>query len=501
MSKLAHIRPIPVLLVTYNRLNYSQQALESICENPGHPIELMIWDNASTDGTVEWLREYVALRIFPNTVAVSIEYSGKNVGLAPAMNAFFRKYSTVPYVVKVDNDTVMPDNWLADLMEVMECAIPVTLPGGKKLGAVSGTCLRPYGLTADEWYAGMPWTSFKSGDYVHKLYFNSYCLGTGVLINMDMIRERGLLFEKFPRAPGAAPDDPCLISGWGAYIREAHEYEYWKFALYSKVPVNLLNLKADHVLSNDYPEYDAEVTKVRDEGNAWWESVGGLPGVRKYVQDHGGLEPASKSIYWHGLPPVMQINGTFPHGFPLHAHISETTTWPEGLPSKVWTDAGELQQRSTLQFWNERVKKHGTTASTFLTTPQIRINEFTERHTEILHDYARNRDVCEVGIGWGRMSLPIAKLSKSYVGVDFIPELVAKAKESMPDLDLRVASATKLPFAYESFDLIVAIACLSSFAAILPDVIAEMKRVLRPWGRILFLEEDFARVDWKMENH
>jgi glycosyltransferase involved in cell wall biosynthesis len=510
------MRPVPVLLVTHNRLEYSKQALESICNSPGLPIELMIVDNASTDGTVEWLAE-IADRQQRNCVGVSVVLNSKNLGLAPVMNTFFRKYSGQPYVVKVDNDTVLPDNWLVDLMEVFDATHDVffedILP--RRIGAVSGTCLRPPGLTAREWYSRMLCEAL----YGEKLYFNPACLGTGVLINMDMIRERGLLFERFPRSPEAGPDDPCLISGWGAYIQEASAYTDWKFAMYSKVPVKLLNLKEDQVLSNDYPEYDAEVAKIREDGNRWWESVGGIAGVRKYVQEHGGLEPLHIRPSMWEKPSGVHVSeiGKWPHDLSAETirKVSQVTKEMDTflakhdakrvirrrldqLPPSIWTEASELDKRSTFEFWDQRVREHGTTASTFLTTPQARVNEFTERHMEILHDYARNRDCCEVGCGWGRMSLPLAKLSKSYVGVDFIPELVEKAHESMPDLDFRVAAATRLPFENDQFDLVVVICCLSSFAAILNDVLTEMKRVLRPHGRILFLEEDFARVDWKL---
>lgn len=462
------MNPIPVLMVTYNRLAYSKRALYSIWNKPGLAVEVNVWDNASTDGTPEWMR---------NSDVHDFHYSPKNVGLAPAMNWFFRKYADAPYVVKVDNDTVLPDNWLADLMKAMTFLREKT----QKVGAVSGTAWRPYGDTAEEWFSRMP--SMVCHPYPeafnaqHKLYFHTYVFGTGVLINMDLIREKGLLFERFPRSPSSGLDDPCLISGWTAYTREAAEYENWKFAMYSKVWMRLLNLKAEHIPSGEYPWYDAEIARVREEGNAWWNSVGGMPGVRKFVQDHGGYAP---------LKPSMR-NETG-----LCAMKEE--------PTSVWTEADDLKARSTQEWWIKRVDEVGTSRSTFLSTPQARINEFTERHIEVLKQYLPGKDVLDVGCGWSRMSFDISKMAKSYVGVDFVPALVEKAKESLPQLDFRVADATKLPFADESFDVITAITCLSSFAAILPEVLTELKRVLRPDGRILFLEQDYARIDWKMKN-
>jgi hypothetical protein len=243
--------------------------------------------------------------------------------------------------------------------------------------------------------------------------------------------------------------------------------------------VNLLNIKEEHVLSNDYPEYDAEVQKVRDEGNAWWESVGGLEGVQKYVAEHGGLQPLPRKT------PLIPA--------------SEYKTMDKTDP-KTLTEADHLEARSTPEFWERRIAQRGTTASTFLDTPQARINEFTERHMEVLEQYVTDRDVLDVAVGWGRVSLPIGKMAKSYIGVDFMPALIEKAKESMPELDFRVADARSLPFENASFDVVISITGLSSFAAVFDQVLAEFHRVLRPGGRILFLEERFVRIDWKLEH-
>lgn len=505
------MKPIPVLLVTYNRLEYTKKAIESIIRNPGLPVSLSIWDNGSTDGTIDWLKEWIGSPWRKDVCRIG---SGlKNVGLAPAMNWFFRENAGEDYVVKVDNDTVLPDNWLADLMEVMErngksfgrirkISSGVEIREPEQLGAVSGTCLRPPGLTAADWYDKMVNLPFNN----HRLYFNPACLGTGVLINMDMIRQRGLLFEKFPRSPESGPDDPCLISGWGAYIQEASAFEGWRFAMYSKVPVKLLNLKEDQVLSNDYPEYDAEVAKVREEGNRWWASVGGIEGVRKYVQEHGGLEPlpgheALRSLYWHGQAPVFKLHSLQPLPWELKfdSAKSEMAETLAAHDVKLLTQTDNLALRATREFWHQRVEANGPTKSAFLTTSQTRINEFTEKHVPILQHELSGKDVLEVGCGIGRMSWQIAQIAKTYIGTDFIQELIDTAQENLPSLSFNQASADNLPFTDESFDVVVGVAVLSSFAGNFTKILSELKRVLRPEGRILFLEEDFVRIDWKMK--
>jgi len=47
---------IPILMITWNRLDYTKQAIEAILENTEWPYKLYIHDNKSTDGTVEYLK-------------------------------------------------------------------------------------------------------------------------------------------------------------------------------------------------------------------------------------------------------------------------------------------------------------------------------------------------------------------------------------------------------------------------------------------------------------
>lgn len=441
---------VPVLMVTYNRLAYSFHAFDTIVNRAGFPVKLMIWDNGSSDGTQVWLK------YLKHPAMDEIVLREENEGLAKAMNYFFRKWKHAPYVAKVDNDTILTDGWLRDLLSVMEGDMD------KKIGAVSGTCLRPNGDTFAEWVQKYMLT-VPFGEY--RLHFNSYVCGTGVLIRMSMILERGLLFEKFP----------CMIAGWTDYTRIASEYEGWKFAFYSKVHATLLNLEREHVLSNDFPEYDEELRVMRDEGNDWWTKVGGVDGVRKYIAENGGLEP----LYAEG--EIDQLN----------LDAGETA-------QRFQTHCDDREDRATQRWWEERVHAAGEVNSSFLNAPQSRILKFTRVHEEILKRTIKDKDVLDIGCGWGRMSFFMSRLARSYVGVDFVKSLVDKAQAALPNLTFIWGNARELPFGDGSFDVVVAIAGMTSFDHDFDGALAEFKRVLRPDGRVLFLEEEWAREDWSL---
>lgn len=99
-------------------------------------------------------------------------------------------------------------------------------------------------------------------------------------------------------------------------------------------------------------------------------------------------------------------------------------------------------------------------------------------------------DVLEVGVGTGR-NLPFYPDGVRLMGIDLSPAMLAIARERArrlgPAADLREGDAQALSFPDQSFDSVVCTLALCS----IPDdrrAIAEMKRVLRPGGRLLLLE-------------
>lgn len=98
--------------------------------------------------------------------------------------------------------------------------------------------------------------------------------------------------------------------------------------------------------------------------------------------------------------------------------------------------------------------------------------------------------VLDVGSGTGVVAITAARAGAKVSAIDLTPELVEQAKMNgeiakCDDIDWRVGDAEQLPWPDGSFDLV-----LSQFGHMFaprPEVaIAEMRRVLRPGGRIAF---------------
>jgi ubiquinone/menaquinone biosynthesis C-methylase UbiE len=98
--------------------------------------------------------------------------------------------------------------------------------------------------------------------------------------------------------------------------------------------------------------------------------------------------------------------------------------------------------------------------------------------------------VLEVAVGTGR-NFPFYPEGVRLTGIDLSPAMLQiarkRADELGVDADLREGDAQQLPFPEASFDTVV---CTLSLCNIPDDgrAIAEMKRVLRPGGRLLLLD-------------
>jgi GT2 family glycosyltransferase len=106
-----------VIVLTHDNLAFSRMCLASLLENTDYPnYELIVVDNASSDGTVEELQRLAGS--IPNVKAILNDHNagfgpGNNQGLAAA---------TGEILVLLNNDTVVPRGWLTRLARHLDDA-------------------------------------------------------------------------------------------------------------------------------------------------------------------------------------------------------------------------------------------------------------------------------------------------------------------------------------------------------------------------------------------
>jgi len=117
---------VSIVTVSYNGRRYLERFVESVLaiDYPARCYRLVLVDNASTDGSVAFVRDQ-----FPQ---VRVLEAGGNRGFAGGCNLGIESTDS-QYVALVNNDTVVERDWLRALVETAESDPRVGLVGSKLL--------------------------------------------------------------------------------------------------------------------------------------------------------------------------------------------------------------------------------------------------------------------------------------------------------------------------------------------------------------------------------
>ena len=142
-----------IVIVTYDQLEYTRLCIESIARHTPEPYELIVVDNGSSDGTVEFGKqvgsgEWGVGSGGTRPVRVTVTANGKNRGFPAAANQGIRA-AVGQHVVLLNNDTIVTAGWLSRLQRTL-CSDPGIGMVGPCSNFVSGPqCVPvPYGFAA-----------------------------------------------------------------------------------------------------------------------------------------------------------------------------------------------------------------------------------------------------------------------------------------------------------------------------------------------------------------
>jgi|GEM_PF-2584705 len=132
VSRLNSAAFVNIGMICYNRLEFTKQSLESVLAMTHYPYTLTIIDNASTDGTREYLQVMHAKGHIKNLVLLN-----ENEGVARASNIAWHMEPAAAYYMKLDNDIVVQKStWLEDMVHVLS-SVPTIGMLGYNLEATS----------------------------------------------------------------------------------------------------------------------------------------------------------------------------------------------------------------------------------------------------------------------------------------------------------------------------------------------------------------------------
>lgn len=98
--------PVSIVIPLYNQLEYTRGCLESLRRTTSDAIELILVDNASNDGTVDYLQTLPGLVLIANQ---------ENRGFAGACNQGIQAASG-EWIVVMNNDVILSQGWLQGLL-------------------------------------------------------------------------------------------------------------------------------------------------------------------------------------------------------------------------------------------------------------------------------------------------------------------------------------------------------------------------------------------------
>jgi GT2 family glycosyltransferase len=184
-----------VVIVSYQALARTRRCLEALraASDPAHPIEILVADNGSSDGSAEFLAAQ------PDVVLLRHE---ENLGAPRARNLALR-HARGEWIVFLDNDAIVTPGWLArlrwhaDADPLVGCVCPVSdrAAHGQQIPYEGDDSLAAIAAFADT-RAG---TYRRRGRY--GLLFTSFC----VLVRRQVLERIGGFDERF--SPWGFEDD------------------------------------------------------------------------------------------------------------------------------------------------------------------------------------------------------------------------------------------------------------------------------------------------------
>ncbi|MES5954431.1 glycosyltransferase [Bacillus fungorum] len=186
-----------IIILTHNQLKYTKECIDSIRKyTDQQEYELIVVDNASTDGTVQWLQQQQDILIIENA---------ENMGFPKGCNQGIRE-AKGENILLLNNDVVVTKNWLKNLLNCLY-AEKDTAAVGPVTNSASYYSAIPTFYTniqeMQEFASGFNQSNREKWEERMKL------IGFCMLIKKTVLDEIGLLDERF--TPGNYEDDDISL--------------------------------------------------------------------------------------------------------------------------------------------------------------------------------------------------------------------------------------------------------------------------------------------------
>ncbi len=186
-----------IIILTHNQLKYTKECIESIRKyTDQQEYELIVVDNASNDGTVQWLQQQQDILMIENA---------ENMGFPKGCNQGIRK-AKGENILLLNNDVVVTKNWLKNLLTCLY-AEKNTAAVGPVTNSASYYSAIPISYTniQEMQEFASEFNQSNSEKWEERMKLIGFCM----LIKKTVLDEIGLLDERF--TPGNYEDDDISL--------------------------------------------------------------------------------------------------------------------------------------------------------------------------------------------------------------------------------------------------------------------------------------------------
>jgi glycosyltransferase involved in cell wall biosynthesis len=280
-------------MVTYNRLDYTKLALESVLslDYPG-PWSIVLFDNASSDGTVPYLQQRLS-----GESRARLILSPANRGIVYPMNDVWFSDRRAELLAKIDNDTWVPPDLIRRLAECHQRS--------RRFGVLSGFHFRAEGeALADD-------SRVSEFDGVRVLA-QPYVGGCAVMVRREVVDRLGPIPCRSEGQPG-----PLMDSGWTFYQQRMTDEGLING--YPWPPIHVDHMEDTRsprcVRTPEHQEYKRALRGMSleqfTEELCVWRPMWDAQGTGDRLQGTGGEKGFIGKLRTHGDPGVVR-NGVHP---------------------------------------------------------------------------------------------------------------------------------------------------------------------------------------------
>lgn len=182
------MKDVSLVSLTYNGMEVTRRFVDSVLAHAGSdPPELILVDNASTDGTPDYLRALEAEHGFVRCIL-----NEENRGFAGGNNQGIEQ-ATGSTLILINNDTVVTEGWIERLLRHLgEPEVGMVGPVTNEVGTTARVALT-FSTMAEMARAAAEYTDLNTGRYREVEMLSFFC----VAIRREVVDRIGLLDERF----------------------------------------------------------------------------------------------------------------------------------------------------------------------------------------------------------------------------------------------------------------------------------------------------------------